>query len=305
MSIECSNKWYKLFVIFDPQPWDLKFRSFFRKVQKLTAGKPQAPVVIMLSDQGTHYGFFPTTVQGEYENSLPFAFIRVPPALKEQYPLWYTNLKQNAHRLTSHLDIHATLEDILHLSYLDDPNATFTFRHSNWENVPNRSVYSLFEEIPITRTCESALIPEENCPCGLDIHDASLKEKHDIAKNLTDKMLSVMNGYLEKEIKSNVCVPLELEELSYFRTVRRSPFQEEIPGEAHVRFNDYVIGVVVKYSGATYEAFARVMDDDLTVMEKGLRLMIPTVGQSSCLKGHEYQQLCMCRDYVERILKEF
>ena len=268
------------------------------KIQKLSARRSQEPLIIMFSDQGTQYGFFGTTVQAEYENVLPFGFIRMPPSLKAQYPSWYENLKENAHRLTSHLDIYPTLEDILHLSYLDENGTDFKFKHLNWENSPNRSAYSFFEPIPDTRTCESALIPQENCPCGLDIHDAIGEGRHEIAKNLTDRMFNLMNGYLRDEIKKNVCVPLEPEELTYLRTIRNGTLKDISSEGGQIRYSEYTLGVVVKYSGATYDGFARVMDNGKILMDdRSIRLMTPVPGQSSCLPAHEYQEYCMCRDY--------
>lgn len=83
-----------------------------------------------MSDHGYRFGSFRETFLGFYEESLPFFFFRLPPSMKNSYPDWYTNLKRNSKQLTSPLDLHSTLTQVLHLATSHTNNGVPT----NWSS---------------------------------------------------------------------------------------------------------------------------------------------------------------------------
>ena len=55
------------------------------------------------------------TFQGKLEERMPLLSLLFPESFQRKYPQAYSNIKRNAARLTTALDIHATLKDILEL----------------------------------------------------------------------------------------------------------------------------------------------------------------------------------------------
>lgn len=73
----------------------------------------------------------------------------MPPSFQEKYPKEMRNLRLNSRRLTTPFDIHETLLQILN------------FNKSSFNRYKKKSMQrgiSLFEDIPINRTCEDAHI---------------------------------------------------------------------------------------------------------------------------------------------------
>ncbi|KAI2804527.1 hypothetical protein BLOT_003513 [Blomia tropicalis] len=116
---------------------------------------------MVYSDHAIRIGDFLQTESGYHETRLPFLYIYVP----DRFQIKVTNkngiellnseqvrvkLRENSRMLTSHMDIYATLQHILH------------------GTIPStRSQYgvSLFDTISNDRTCNDAGIPEQYCLC--------------------------------------------------------------------------------------------------------------------------------------------
>jgi len=157
----------------DFQNADDTFRQLLKEAVENPAHGANNTIILFISDHGYRFGDFRETFLGFYEESLPFFFIRIPPALKARYPHWYTNLKENSQLLTTPLDFHETLKDILSLPIRNTSPETLVPSSNNSDlNYPYRSPefrdrYSFFEEIPTNRTCESSRIPQSYCMCGV------------------------------------------------------------------------------------------------------------------------------------------
>ncbi|KAJ6216731.1 hypothetical protein RDWZM_007888 [Blomia tropicalis] len=118
-------------------------------------------IIMIYSDHAIRIGDFLQTESGYHETRLPFLYIYVPDRFQikvttkngiellnsEQVRI---KLQENSRMLTSHMDIYATLQHILHGS-----------------TPPTRSQYgvSLFDTISNNRTCDEAGIPEQYCLC--------------------------------------------------------------------------------------------------------------------------------------------
>ena len=89
---------------------DANYRTLFHDIHPHL----NETVVIFLADHGYRLDYDLTKTQfGTLEANLPFCFIIVPSWFKDKYSVEYDNLQQNAHRLTSPFDIHATHNNIL------------------------------------------------------------------------------------------------------------------------------------------------------------------------------------------------
>lgn len=85
-------------------------------------------------------------------------FAVLPKAFKQKYPLAVRNLKINSRRLTTHYDVFETLKDLSKIDTNLLNNEKLRKRSDDLKererNLP-RGI-SLFLEIPVERTCESA-----------------------------------------------------------------------------------------------------------------------------------------------------
>ena len=160
-------------------------------------------VVLFYSDHSLRYGYWIwNTLNGKIEARLPMMNIYLPPTFPKEFNI--SNLIKNKKRLTTPFDIHATLTNIV-----------------KGNSMKKKFLYgiSLFDEIPVNRTCEDAGIPIQLCGCGLPetINDKRLKQV------IGDVMIKNLNQLLEP-VKS-YCHQLTLGEVKslYLHTFPRSP----------------------------------------------------------------------------------
>lgn len=109
-------------------------------------------VLIVLSDSGPKSGSLGKMQQARAEEQSPFLAIVAPLLFDLEYPDAMISLVENANRLVTQLDIHATLTSILHFV-------------ENRHGQRNEPAISLFDKIPAYRTCADAQIPEHRCTC--------------------------------------------------------------------------------------------------------------------------------------------
>ncbi|XP_058788866.1 uncharacterized protein LOC131662900 [Phymastichus coffea] len=109
-------------------------------------------ILIVMSDHGHRFADIRNTLQGKQEERLPFFSFTFPPWFKQVYPQAYANFLFNTQHLTTPFDIHATLKHILN------------FEKPKEADLSNRAI-SLFDKIPIERTCADAFIEPHWCAC--------------------------------------------------------------------------------------------------------------------------------------------
>ena len=87
------------------------------------------------------------SLQGKLEERLPFISLIFPSSFQSKYNEAFSKLKANVDRLTTPLDIHSTLMDILHLN-----KSPMSLSHP--KNGTHRLAQSLFTSISSKRTCQ-------------------------------------------------------------------------------------------------------------------------------------------------------
>ena len=120
-------------------------------------------ILILLSDHGMRHGSLrQQTRQGLLEERLPLLYVVLPPKFKSAFPVAARNLRQNADRLTSAFDVHATLQYLLGLttSHAQDPREDLNSKPVE----PSRAT-SLFRPISAARTCEDLGLNFVYCAC--------------------------------------------------------------------------------------------------------------------------------------------
>ena len=79
-------------------------------------------LLVLMADHGPRIPSrttFINTEQGHYEKHLPLIMLVFPDWFKRKYPAAITNIRRNAHMLTTHYDLHQTLYDLMNLSTLE------------------------------------------------------------------------------------------------------------------------------------------------------------------------------------------
>lgn len=96
--------------ISDPSGMDDRVEYYLKELEN--RGVLNTSAVIFFSDHGMRFGSFRKTVNGWFEERLPFMFIWLPEWFKDKHPEFVRSLRVNKNRLTSPFDIHMTLKHV-------------------------------------------------------------------------------------------------------------------------------------------------------------------------------------------------
>ena len=168
------------------------------------SGKLNNTVLMIMSDHGHRFSFTRATLQGKYEERLPFFSIILPNWFKRQFPNSYRALQINAaDRLTSPFDIHETFKSIL---YLINQGIDIGFVSHNKRNMTRGM--SLFQEIPLERSCEDAQINSHWCACNNWITVDPNKDK--LVDRAAEAIVDAINKLVKESDHDNECEPLKI-----------------------------------------------------------------------------------------------
>lgn len=152
-------------------------------------------ILILMSDHGHRFAEIRNTVQGKQEERLPFFSFTFPPWFKEAYPQAYANFLHNTQYLTTPFDVHKTLENVLNFGTPKDGD-----RHQR--------AISLFDKVPLSRTCADAFIEPHWCAC-LSWQEISTDDNYVIAA--ARYFMQFLNAYTEDH--RDICEQLRLKEI--------------------------------------------------------------------------------------------
>lgn len=175
-------------------------------------------ILMLMSDHGHRFSFTRSTLQGKYEERLPFFSIVLPAWFKERFPNSYKSLQVNAlDRLTTPFDIHETF-----LSVLNDLNAGVDVGAVAHD--PNKLTrgLSLFREIPVERSCEDAKVSSHWCACN---SWKQVNQKDDpLVIRAADAIVQEINHLIHESGKSHLCSQLSLKQIT--RSMKMIPKKE-------------------------------------------------------------------------------
>ena len=109
-------------------------------------------VLIIMSDHGARFNRMRATEQGKVEERLPYFTFRFPEWFHNVYPEKMKNFIANSQRLTTPFDVYETLLELANNFQSKDRNKK---THG----------ISLFDKIPLERTCQQAYIEPHWCAC--------------------------------------------------------------------------------------------------------------------------------------------
>ena len=225
--------------------------------------------LFLMSDHGFQRGssFFMTT-QGRVENNMPMLAIIPPPNFGTTHPDMLDTMKKNTEELTSHWDLHRTLEHILAMSVGEDHEV-------------QRPGTSLLTPVG-TRTCPEAEVPPEYCSCTSSGHNLR-------PEDVTVLVKAVLADIDDALASLGLCQTLALKEVTEAssRTVGKETIIKAImvvvPTTAHL-----TVKVVIPMGSLNLkEAKVTVTRADM------YRFTFLCVGERPWL-----QSICICRDTI-------
>ena len=160
-----------------------------------------------LGSRLTGYGVY--TKPGREEKYRPYLSIRLPDALMKTH--YEHNALKNRFKLIGMHDIHQTLRQFLNINkgqYYENEHRL------NIHTVRSLRGVSLFEEIPINRSCYDVLIPYGQCYCGKseklsedEFYKHSKLTSTELKDILLNEVVKLTNSYRHK------CVVYEFKEI--------------------------------------------------------------------------------------------
>lgn len=186
----------------DLQLVDEDTEAFLRAMN--ASGYLDNTLLILMADHGARFNSVRQSLQGKYEERMPYMGLRFPATFERKYPEVMRNLRTNVHRLTTPYDIHATFLDILKYDS--------SVIHGD---IRQRSI-SLLKEIPRERTCVDAGIDAHWCVCvaweAISTGDTNVKAAASAIVRLMNELTA---------IKRHLCRPLALNNVT--AAVRYAP----------------------------------------------------------------------------------
>ncbi|XP_047491338.1 uncharacterized protein LOC125040694 isoform X2 [Penaeus chinensis] len=235
-------------------------------------------IVFFISDHGIRFGDIRLTYAGFLEERLPYFFALFPPWFKERFPGAWQNLVTNTDRLVSNFDFHVTLRDILAGAFASPSRDLPPLRHGQ----------SLFEEIPVNRTCADATIPEHYCTC-----------EHQSEVSVDDKILLDAATYTVSQLNEQLARFEECAQLYVQKIIRGQVGSRRKGAESKEKHPISVITVLFETlpGEGKLEATLTHHKNEFELTAEISRVNMYG-NQSHCISDPFYQRYCYCNDLL-------
>ncbi|XP_025413865.1 uncharacterized protein LOC112685993 isoform X2 [Sipha flava] len=154
-------------------------------------------MLVLMSDHGQRFASVRDTQQGKLEERMPFFSFLLPKWFERKYPRMASNMRNNTKRLTTPFDIYSTLMSVLHR---DGPKA----------NDVNKRSISLFNEVPLERTCRDAYIEPHWCAC---LKWQPINVKSSLAVEAAAYFVHFLNRYNAQY--TNLCASMKIKKIEW------------------------------------------------------------------------------------------
>jgi len=231
-------------------------------------------ILFFLGDHGPRFGDVRMTKNGFFEERLPFLSIVLPPWFIKKHSNLTQNMRLNQRRLTTPFDIHKTLKDIL--------NSKFDSSISNsWKK---RGI-SLFNEIPLNRTCALAGIPQFYCCCYLTKEQ---KTRSLFTQRLAKSFVTHINAMLAKRKLDRKCEKLALKKI-----VQAKELQDRNGMSEGTTL--YLLAVQTTPGEGVFEVLlTHSLSDDMLTFHDGVSRLNKYGSQGSCIDSG-WEKYCYCK----------
>jgi hypothetical protein len=268
-----------------PSYVDRYFRDMLERFER--NGYLDNTLLIVFSDHGSRlvqYSY--QTEAGNLEKNLPFISMRLPKSLWGT--IYHQNAKSNRNRLVNAFDVYQTLRHFLHINANYSKEMDRKQFSINDKNTRYLRGISLFEKIPVNRSCSDVLIPDEYCSC---FKESSIAEKD--FKNRTNLSFKTVTNFIQKHINSltkdvrNKCVLYKLQKLHRVSNLNSQDLFQFIvisdPGDAWFQ-------TVVKFNKKKTK-----QKEILSIYGKVIRIS-PYGKQSYCISDSFLRNYCYCKE---------
>lgn len=259
-----------------PMVMDDSYEKFFKRLEETKY--LEETVIFIVSDHGIRWGPIRSTMQGRLEERLPLVYVLTPKSFRDNYNEAYNNLKMNSRRLTTPLDVHKTLADLVNMDNIQNANILSRMK----EPYAIKRSMSLFLQIPTNRTCKSAGIEDHWCTCYSSQKISSNSTK---ALDAANHLLKELNSLIKEHVQ---CAPLSLAEVK--------DIQEMTVGEARddeAGWQEYMVVVRTSPGDGVFEATLRYDTQNWTVSGTASRLNLYG-DQSHCVHNPHLKLYCYC-----------
>ncbi|PIC31689.1 hypothetical protein B9Z55_012303 [Caenorhabditis nigoni] len=266
-------------------------------------------IVIVMADHGHRFAKLRETHQGQLEERMPFFSIALPKELREteKGKLMERNLRENAEKLTSPFDIHASLLDILNLS------ATSSDDFHRMQDASQKRSLSVFRPIPTDRTCSQAGIEPHWCTCLSWKNALDTEEDRKLTKRIANAVVREINK--EIAVEKELCAPLKLAKiidakkllpdeglLAYKNVKDADGFVPDLSGSTKAAFAHYQLKIQTTPGVAIYEItlFYSILEDTVE-LDFGAMSHVNKFGDTPhCIidKNYYLATFCVCYDRI-------
>lgn len=271
-------------------------------------------ILIFMSDHGNRFSEIRNTLQGKMEERLPFFSFVFPEWFKMKYSMQYQNFKTNLNRLSTPFDVHATLEDILHMQIHRKTRNQGKYlalllsllNSSNLFAVHSRAI-SLFNQIPGNRSCADAFIEPHWCSC------LSWREVSNGSEEVVRASKAVINeiNKFTEEFR-DVCHKLSTESIEWsaklipqksllqFKTNKDADgFLADLTANTKVTSDMYQVKIIASPSNAIYESSVlyNYAKNEFLVKLSDISRVNKYGEQARCIysKNPELRKFCFCK----------
>uniref|UniRef100_A0A0N4Z3C7 Sulfatase domain-containing protein n=1 Tax=Parastrongyloides trichosuri TaxID=131310 RepID=A0A0N4Z3C7_PARTI len=240
---------------------------------------------ILMGDHGFRLSEYISTDIGGYEQKNPYFLISLPKPLRKNKKL-IEILKLNKYNHISHLDVYATLIDIL----TNAPNDNY----GDWDKQKNFPIIndkvkglSLLRPLPSkNRTCYDMFIPPQYCMCTpkftlLPMYNT--KERNELKKNF----IAALNNKIVIGNLTEKCAEMKIDESEIFTVkVARNENQETI----------YEVDIVTQPGKAIYRSM---FDKNFkSIRDEIIRMNVYKDQAEVCEKTSDYRKFCYCKSLL-------
>ncbi|XP_050416805.2 uncharacterized protein LOC126830460 [Patella vulgata] len=273
---------------------DTPYSNMFRDIDN--QGLLNNTVLIFFSDHGMRFGEIRETYIGKLEERLPMMFLVFPKWFYKKYPQITQNLKINRNRLTTPFDIYETLKDILY----------FTGDVKGDVDVEQRGI-SLFEEIPVSRSCDHAGILPHWCTC---MSQQELSNNDQFYNMSVNYLITYINQQFVLNNVTDMCWPLKLgrtksvhviqnnDKLLKYKQSLNDVINRTVSFNAKRVLSTYIFQVAVSLMPGSGEFEASVRYDETTgnfTMAGDISRINKYGHDSDCVHGSLLHKLCFCK----------
>lgn len=219
--------------------------------------------------------------------------IHIPDSILSENPHLSDYLNRNGDQLTTWLDVHRMLEDIVNEEF-----RPIIGQHSE------STSYSLWrQKVPENRTCAEALIPQIYCVCDqrrrLDASDYKTREIAQMVINKINDILPDVCHQLSPRvlITAEVCPPnqtvLTIRCLSFAQEIT---FPQNIPTNSAPKVNKlYEMTLEVNPSSAIIRSQIHFFANNTIELDSELTRLNPYGNQSLCVSEPLLKKICFCK----------